>query len=474
MGEGQVRGTANQRGMATFIDYEPNQPLLLPPDMREWLPEGHLALFVSDVVDTLDLSGIYRAYEGEDRGRPAYHPAMMVKLLIYGYSIGVTASRKIEDATWLDVAFRVLAANQHPDHDTIVAFRKRHLGEFRKLFSRVLRLCQASGLVKLGQVALDGTKVKANASKHKAMSYGRMLKTEKKLREEIEELLRRAERADTSEDALFGKGKRGDELPEELRRRQSRLKKIMEAKALLEAEARAQAAGQERGSEEEKPKQGPGPGPAGGGPAPREPEEAVPKSEAQTNFTDPDSRIMWDSSAKSFEQAYNAQAVVDGDCQVIVAAAVTQKANDKEQLVPMLKLAQWNLGRMPAIILADAGYFSARAVGDELFSHTEVYVPPDKHRHGEAPPPLAGPPPEGASPAERMRYRLRTEPGRQAYARRKAIVEPVFGQIKEARGFRRFSLRGFAQVSAEWQLVCLAHNLRKLFRYGSRPALAEA
>lgn len=447
------------------MDYEPNQPFLLPPDMREWLPEGHLALFVSDVVDALDLSGIYRAYEGEDRGHPAYHPAMMVKLLTYGYCVGVVSSRKIEQATWMDVAFRVLAANQHPDHDTIAAFRKRHLKEFEKLFVQVLRLCQASGLVKLGQVALDGTKMKANASKHKAMSYGRMLKTEKKLREEIKELLRRAERADTSEDALFGKGQRGDEIPEELRRRESRLKKIMEAKALLEAEARAQAGAQGDGSGEKNPPSGQGPGSGGGGTAPREPKEAAPRPEAQKNFTDPDSRIMWNSSAKSFEQAYNAQAVVDGHCQVIVAAAVTQEANDKEQLVPMLTLVKRNLARVPGVILADAGYFSARAVGDSLFSHSEVYIPPDKHRHGEDPPPPNGPPPEGASPAERMRYKLRTEQGRQAYACRKAIVEPVYGQIKEARGFRRFSLRGFASVSAEWQLVCLAHNLLKLFRH---------
>lgn len=457
--------------MRTFIAYEPNQPFLLPPDMREWLPEGHLALFVSDVVDTLDLSGIYRVYEGDDRGHPAYHPAMMIKLLVYGYCIGVTSSRKIEEATWGEVAFRVLAANQHPDHDTIADFRKRHLAEFRKLFLQVLRLCQAAGLVKLGRVALDGTKVKANASKHKAMSYGRMLKTEEKLREEIAELLKEVERTDAAEDARFGKGKRGDELPEELRRRQSRLKKIMEAKAFLEAEAQAGAEARRReAKEEEARREGKGGTPGGGEPAPPDPEGSVPKPGAQRNFTDPDSRIMWNTS----EQAYNAQAVVDGDSQVIVASAVTQKGNDKEQLVPMIKLAARNLGSMPKVILADAGYFSARAVTDDAFSESELYVPPGKQRHGEELSLAVGPPPENATVAERMRHKLRTERGRENYARRKAIVEPVFGQIKEVRGFRRFSLRGLGHVAGEWDLVCLAHNLSKLFRSGWRPEVLKA
>lgn len=458
--------TENLPVMSTFIPYMPSQPFLFPPDMREWLPEGHLALVVSDVVDTLDLSGIYRVYENDGRGRPAYHPLMMVKLLIYGYCVGVISSRKIEKATWTDVAFRFLAANQHPDHDTIADFRRRHLKEFRGLFLQVLRICQAAGLVKLGRVALDGSKVKANASKHKAMSYDRMLKAERKLRAEIDKLLREAEKTDTAEDVRFGEGSGETDIPEELRRRESRLKKIQEAKALLEEEAKAKA---RREAEESGRESGSG----GARPAP-DPEDAVPEPKAQKNFTDPDSRIMWNSSTKSFEQAYNTQLVVDEESQVIIACSVTQEANDKGQLVSMLRLAAENVGRMPEVILADAGYFSARAVTDGVFSHSDLYVSPDRCRHGQEPPLVTGPPPRQASVTERMRHKLRTKEGREAYKRRKAIVEPVFGQIKEARGFRRFSLRGLDQVAAEWDLVSLAHNITKLFRSGRIAVLASA
>ena len=457
--------------MRTFIPYEQNQPFLLPPDLREWLPEGSLALFISDVVDTLDLSGIYRVYEDDDRGHPAYHPAMMVKLLIYGYSTGKASSRKLERATWDEVAFRVLSANLHPDHSSIAAFRQRHLGELRKLFMQVLRLCQKAGLVKLGHVALDGTKVKANASKHKAMSYDRMVETEKRLKEEIDELLKLAERTDATEDAKFGKGQSGDDLPKELQRRESRLAKIREAKAQLEAEAKIEAEARKREAEEklaerEREEEKKGRRPGGRPPAVPDPDKAVPKPQAQKNFTDPDSRIMMDSSSKSFVQAYNAQAVVDDEAQVIVAAAVTQEVNDKEQLVPMLKEAAANAGQTPLVASADAGYFSSKAVEDKGLAGVDLYVPPNKQKHGDVSPPAVDTAPEDGPADERMRHKLRTDQGRDIYRRRKAIVEPVFGQIKEIRGFRRFSLRGFDKVAAEWDIICLTHNLLKLFRSG--------
>jgi hypothetical protein len=339
------------------------------------------------------------------------------------------------------------------------------------LFVQVLALCRRAGLVKLGVVALDGTKVKANASKHKAMSYGRMGETEARLAAEVERLLAEAEAVDAAEDARYGQGVRGDELPAELARRESRLKKIGEAKAALEREARAEA--EKKASEaeakiaarEEKERRT-GRKTGGRPPAVPDVEQAVPAPKAQRNFTDPESRIMVDGSTKGFVQAYNAQAVVDGESQVIVACAVTQEANDKRQLATMAEKAARAAGKKPARLLADAGYFGEEALADERLSGIDLYVPPDRRKHGGADE-ATGPP--GDSAAERMRAKLRTPAGRAAYAARKAIVEPVFGQIKEARGFRRFSLRGRAKVGAEWDLVCLTHNLLKLFRAGFVP-----
>ncbi|MBI4422851.1 MAG: transposase [Elusimicrobia bacterium] len=276
----------------SFRPYDLDQPLLLPPDLRAWLPEGHLALFISDVVDELDLSAIVRAYARRDgRGQPPYHPAMMVKLLVYAYCIGKPSSRKIERATYEDVAFRVLAANDHPDHDSIAGFRKRHLDALAGLFVQVLRLCQAAGLVKVGHVALDGTKIQANASKHKAMSYARMEVTEQQLAAEVRALLEQAQHADAAEDAEYGRGRRGDELPEELARRESRLEKIRAAKEALEREAREAAEARRKeleAREAEGPRRGPKP----------QPPDPTPKPKAQRNFTDPESRIMPSSSEK--------------------------------------------------------------------------------------------------------------------------------------------------------------------------------
>ncbi len=446
----------------TFRPYDLNQRLLLPPDLREWLPDGHLALFISDVVDELDLSAIFHAYEAEGRGQPPYHPAMMVKLLLYAYCIGKPSSRKIERATYEDVAFRVLAADQHPDHDSLAEFRKRHLTALAGLFVQGLQLCQAAGLVKLGHVALDGTKLKANASKHKAMSYGRMAETERRLEEEVQALLRQAEQVDAAEDAEYGRGRRGDELPAELARRESRLAKIRAAKAALEAAARAEAAQAAEAGRAKLAAREQRVGSAKGGvPKLPDPEQARPEPRAQYNFTDPDSRIMIDRATKSYEQAYNAQAAVDGQAQVIVACGVTQSAGDAGQFVPLLGAVERDLGQRPAAALADAGYFSEANLTAPALAAVALYVPPDRQAHrggrdrtGRAASPLAG----------AMRAKLRTAEGHALYALRKAIVEPVFGQIKEARGFRRFSFRGVGKVTAEWGVICLTHNLLKLFR----------
>jgi transposase len=461
-----------------FRSCDLNQALLLPPSLQDWLPEDHLARFVAEIVETLDLSGIYGQYEKRDgRGLAAYDPRMMVRLLIYGYCRGVASSRRMERATYEDVAFRYLAADEHPDHDTIARFRQEQLGSLSQLFVQVLRLCQQAGLVKLGHVALDGTKVKANASKHKAMSYERMGEAEKKLEEEVQALLAAAVRVDAEEDGKYGRGKRGDELPAELARRESRLAKIREAKAALEREAKEQAEEAKSRVEaqlQERQKQEQEQGRKMSGRKPQVPdlEQAKPDPKAQRNFTDPDSRIMKDGASKEFVQAYNAQAVVDSAAQVIVAAAVTQQANDKQQLVPMLEQVQAMTGKMPRQATADAGYFSEKNVTDPKLAGMNLLVPPDRQKHGEPLPSATGPPPPEATVAEQMRHKLRTPEGRAIYKMRKAVVEPVFGQIKERRGFRRFLLRGLDRVEAEWKIICATHNLLKLFLSGWKPQRA--
>jgi transposase len=464
------------------MSYDPEQRLLLPADLREWLPEEHLALFVSDVVEELDLQKIMDWYErGDGRGRPPYHPLMMVKLLVYGYCTGRVSSRKIEKATYEDVAFRVLACNQHPDHDSIAEFRKTHLEELAELFAQVLRLCEQAGLVKLGHVAVDGSKLRANASKHKAMSYERMCRKEEQLAAEVERLLREAAATDEAEDQAYGQGRRGDELPAELARRESRLRKIREAKAALEAEAKekakaAAAVAQAKIEARKKREEETGKKTTGRPPQVVDVEAAKPAAKAQRNFTDPESRIMKDSATGSFEQSYNAQIAVDGQAQIIVAVSLTQEVNDKQQLVPMLTAVKDNLGRLPEKATADAGYFSAAAVSNEELSSVDLYVTPDSGKKTEETDEeaelLAG---EFATTTdepviEQMREKLKTEAGRAVYKQRKLIVEPVFGQVKEVRGFRRFSFRGLQKNQAEWALICLTHNLLKLFRQKTLPA----
>lgn len=452
-----------------------DQGLLLPPSLHDWLPEGHLGRFMADVTEELDLELIYRSYEGDGRGLAAYQPLMMVRLLLYGYCKGVVSSRKIEQATYEDVAFRYLSADTHPDPDTIAAFRKRHLDALAGLFVQVLQLCQKAGLVKLGHVAIDGTKMKANASKHKAMSYDRMDEATQRLRQEVEELLRQAAATDDAEDAQYGKGKRGDELPEELQRRESRLRKIREAKAELEREAKEKAE-RERAEAEAKiakrREQEAQTGKKAGGHDPHvpDPEQAKPEPKAQRNFTDPDSRIMPDGAHKgSFVQGYNAQAAVDSQTQVIVAAEVTQQTNDSRQLVPMIRQVVANAGCRPQAVSADAGYWSEANVTDESLAGMELHIATGRQKHGEQVAAANGPPPEGATPKQAMAHKLRTETGKSIYKMRKAIVEPVFGQIKERRGFRRFSFRGLGCAGLEWKLICLTGNILKLFRSGWSP-----
>ena len=377
--------------------------------------------------------------------------------------------RTWRSATWPPTSIRITTRSRR--------FRQEHLAPLAQLFVQVLRLCQQAGLVKLGHVALDGTKIKANASKHKAMSYERMGEAEKQLEEEVQALLAEAARVDAEEDGKYGKGKRGDELPAELARRESRLEKIREAKAALEQEAR-EAAEKKRAEVEaqlkEREKQERERGRKFGGRPPQapDPEQAKPEPKAQRNFTDPDSRIMKDGATKEFVQAYNAQAVVDSHAQVIVVAAVTQEANDKKQLVPMLKEVKVQTGSPPQQATADTGYFSEQNVTDAKLQGIDLFVAPDRQKHGEKLPSTTGPPPPEASVAEQMRHKLRTAEGQAVYKLRKAVVEPVFGQIKEARGFRRFLLRGLAKVQAEWKMICATHNLLKLFRSGWSPQSA--
>jgi transposase len=431
-----------------FRPYLPDQDFLLPPSLRDWLPEEHLAYFVSDVIDQLDLAAIYAKYGEEERGQPPYHPRMMTKLLVYGYCVGVCSSRRIQRRVREDIGFRVLAAGNEPDFRTISDFRKIHLEALQGLFEQVLRIALEAGAMKVGRVALDGTKVKANASKHKAMSYAYMLEKEKRLREQVKELLAQAEAADAEEDALHGKDKAGEELPEELKRRASRIKRIRQAKKVLEQRAREQA--------------------AAAGKSPEEVSQAKPGDKDQYNFTDPESRIM--KGADGFVQAYNAQAAVEADFQLIVGQAVTQAANDKQQVVPMVEVIEAQSGQRPEELLADNGYCSERNLAHlestaKPNQRINAYIAADRQKHGEQPAgSRRGPLPQGATRVDRMRRKLQTKAGKAVYAARKGIVEPVFGQIKQARGIRQFLLRGLRKVKGEWALVCLTHNILKLHR----------
>jgi transposase len=446
----------------TFRPYAPRQAFLLPPSPLEWLPEGHLALFILDVVQQLDLSTIYAHYERELRGYPPHDPQMMVALLLYGYCVGVPSSRKIERKTYEDVAFRVIAGGGHPDHSRISDFRRVHLEALADLFVEILRLCQKAGLVKLGSVALDGTKVKANASKHKAMSYERMKKDEQRLRERVSELLAKAEQVDEEEDAVHGKGRSGDELPEDLRHAKDRRERIRQLMKELEEETKRQQDEEKAAKDKDEPP----PPPTGDSlPTHKIPTTAdgKPTPKAQRNFTDPESRIM--KSGDGYVQGYNCQAMVDDAHQIIVAEAVTNQPPDVEHLVPMIARTVENCGKKPAKLVADAGYFSEANVCETVKWGIEPYIATGRRHHGEQMIAPRGRAPAGLSIKEAMARKLATKSGAAIYSRRKVIVEPVFGQVKEARGFRRFLLRGLQKVRGEWSLIALTHNLLKLHAY---------
>jgi len=429
----------------TFRDWDIEQLMMFPPSVEDFVPQGHVAHFVrSTVSEALDLSAIVDCYN-EERGYPPYHPVMMTALLLYAYCQGIYPSRRIAKACRERVDFMAVTGMQTPDFRTISDFRKRHMAALKELFVQVLRLCQEAGLVKLGHVALDGTKLKANASKHKAMSYGRMKKAEPELEAIVRGWLRQAEAADLRDDQEHGVDLNGEELPDWVRDKQRRLEKIREARARLQAEAQAAEKGEEKKS---------------GGPGrPRKNEPGTPKDSAQTNFTDPQSRIM--KSHDGFIQGYNAQAVVDADSQVIVAQGLTNNASDAQQLAVMVAQIKQNTGRQARELSADAGYCSEDNLKELRRRHINGYIATGRQKHGQA-----------TAAAERnvklgtyayaMWQKLRRGGHRSRYRLRKQTVEPVFGQVKQGRGFRQFLLRGLRKVAGEWSLICTAHNLLKL------------
>jgi transposase len=431
----------------TFRDWDIEQLMMFPPCVEDFVPQEHLAHFVRNTVcEALDLSTILECYS-EERGYPPYHPTMMTAVLLYAYCQGIYPSRGIAKACRERVDFMAVTGMQMPDFRTISDFRKRHLVALGELFIQVLRLCQQAGLVKLGHVALDGTKLKANASKHKAMSYGRMKKAEAELQTIVSGWLRQAQAADAREDEEHGADQSGEELPDWVRDKQGRLEKIREARARLEAEAQAQA------SQKGKEKKSGSPG------RPRKNEPGTPKDSAQTNFTDPQSRIM--KSHDGFIQGYNAQAVVDADSQVIVAQGLTNNASDAPQLAVMVAQIKQNTGRQARELSADAGYCSEDNLKELRRRHINGYIATGRQKHGQA-----------TASGERkvklgtyayaMWQKLRRGGHRSRYRLRKQTVEPVFGQVKQARGFRQFLLRGVRKVAGEWSLICTAHNLLKL------------
>jgi transposase len=428
--------------------YDPDQSLLLPPSLRDWLPEDHLAFFISDAIDAMDLSAFEARYGDEGPGKQAFDPRMMLKVLVYAYATGTFSSRKIAAKLHEDVAYRVLGADNFPAHRTISDFRQRHLPEFRELFVQVVQTAQEVGLVKLGTVAVDGSKLKANASKHKAMSYGRMKQEEKRLRKEIRELMARARKTDAQEDKRYGKDRRGDELPAELLRREDRLKTIRAARQRLEA--RQQEEDREKGRE-------PGDHDRTGKPGkPFKRRFGEPEEKTQENFTDPDSRIMKRGSS-GYEQCYNVQIAVDETERIIVATGVTQSASDVQQLVPLLEQVEATTGKRPSKTLADAGYRSESNLQVLEEQGIEGFVAFGREKDGS---------PKEPNPAQeatcRMARKMKTKRARNHYRKRKYLGEPPFAWIKSVMGFDRFSLRGVEKVSSEWDLACLAANLKRL------------
>jgi transposase len=456
-----------------------NQPFLLAPSLQDWLPENHLARFVADVCNELDLSAVYAEYERHDaRGLSAYHPLLLTRLLLYGYSIGVTSSRAIEKATYDNVAFRYLSADQHPDHDTIASFRQEHLEALAGLFVQALRLCSKAGLIQLGSIAIDGTKMLANASTRHSVSHQKLGEQEQYWQATVERLLAEAQGKDEQEDERFGKGQSAESLPEELAHAQSRLERIRRAKAELEREAQQELEALGPGGKRGRPRKQ-----DMAGLSEEERRQLKKKKKKlsrarknaqqpsrQYNFVDPDSRVMKDNGRKCFVQGYNAQIAVDAHQQVIVAAEVTQQTTDRQQLVPMVNSVRASNPIVETTVIADAGYWDTASLHHPTLNGIRVAVSPDSQ-----PQPPGAPLPANAPNNEealRMREWLTTPAGRALYILRKMTVEPVFGQIKEARGLRRFRLRGLRRVQCEWKLICATHNLLKLFRHAINPLAA--
>lgn len=431
--------------MRAFLPYVPDQIFLFPVDPREWLPRDHFVYFVRDIVADLDLTEIYAMY-GDGAGAPAFDPRMMTALLLYGYATGVRPSRELARLCATDVAFRVLTAHQQPDFRTIALFRKRHLQAIEALFPQILAMCEDAGLVRMRHVAIDGTKIEANASKHKAMSLERLRKREKELREDVRKYLREAEEEDAKDEAELG-DRSGYQMPPELVDRQARLKWIRDKRKQLEERERKEA--DEAGRKDK-----------------------TPRETAQWNFTDPDSRIMPSSRDKgAFVQAYNAQLAVDADSHVIVATTLAQSPIDSPQLPRVLAKIEENTGRLPDATSQDAGYASAKNIVITEALGIDGYFSVAKHKRDQITDPAPrGPPPRFQSWRDWMKRKVSTARGKAAYAERKQTVEPVIGQLKEARGFRRFLLRGRANAQGEWTLACTAHNLLKLFGTAARPA----
>jgi transposase len=431
----------------TFRPCAPDQSLLFPPSPRDWLPEGHLAFFIADTVAALDLQAFYAPYEGDGRRNQPFDPQMMVTVLLYAYATGTFSSRRIARKLEDDVAYRVLAAGNFPAHRTIAEFRQQHLAAFEALFVQVVAIAREAGIVQVGALAVDGSKVKASASKHKAMSYGRMRDEERRLREQIAALTTQAEATDAAEDAAYGPDVRGDELPAELQRREQRLAAIAAAKARLEA----------RQADEDRQKgRTPDDGRKSRGTKPFARDFGVPPDDAQDNFTDPESRIM--KAAHGFDQCYNGQIAVDETTQLIVATGLTNCAADNAELLPLITRAQGPLGGVAPEVLADAGYR-----GEATFQSLEARGITAYISLGHEVRPAKAPNPTHVA-SQRMADRLKSAEGRARYRRRKAIVEPVIGWIKEVLGFRHFSLRGVAKARGEWNVVCLAVNLKRLHR----------
>jgi len=497
----------------SFRPWQPDQTTLLPPSPREWLAEDHQVYFLLDLVEELDLSEILIPAQAKDpRGEKGYDPRMLTLLLLYAYCVGTVSSRKIERACYEDLAFRVLTGNQQPDHSRISDFRRRNLDALKGLFVQILRLCQKAGMVSLGHVALDGTKVKANASKHKAMSHERMLRAEKQLAQEINALMRKAEILDAQEDRRYGKDNRGSDLPDELRRRQDRLERIRQARKEMEAETAAAAARQRQEEADEARAKADAAQQVEASPAEQaelnkraeaaaakaraarekaietakeaglEPPDleplaaeampcrglarkanGTPTPKTQRNFTDADSHLM--KSDGHYIQGYNCQLAVDSDHQVIVATGVSNQAPDVEHLEPMLQRIAATAGALPEVMTTDAGYWSEANAELCAQQGIDAYIATGRLPHGQPLPPKRGPMPKDADAKARMARKIRSKAGSAIYAQRKAIVEPVNGQIKEARGLRRFLLRGLEKVDGEWHLIATTHNLLKLFRH---------